>query len=71
MLFPFSDFHKKETSNLIVNIIEEDLSIFETKVRAPYKILIETIDVNELKTKKKKEIKEEEKHEDKEDDLLK
>ena len=35
-------------SNLIVRIIEDECTCFNTKKRVPYRIVVETIDLNEL-----------------------
>ncbi len=43
ILFPFSTFGKKEKSFAILNILDTDFQCFNTKKRAPYKIVFETI----------------------------
>ncbi|EAR89476.2 phosphatidylinositol 4-kinase (macronuclear) [Tetrahymena thermophila SB210] len=50
ILIPFSKqqgevFH----SNLVVNIVEDEFMCFNTKKRAPYKIVFETVDMDEMK----------------------
>ncbi|KAL4502454.1 hypothetical protein ABPG72_012041 [Tetrahymena utriculariae] len=50
ILIPFSKqqgefFH----SNLVVNIVEDEFTCFNTKKRAPYKIVFETVDIDEMK----------------------
>jgi phosphatidylinositol 4-kinase len=36
---------------MIVRIIDNECTCFNTKKRVPYRIVVETIDYNELKTK--------------------
>ena len=40
----FGQIGSKDRSQLIVKIVESDMQIFETKMRAPYKIVVETIE---------------------------
>jgi phosphatidylinositol 4-kinase B len=43
-------FHDEElNSNLVVRVIESDCQSFKTKKRVPYRILLETINMQELK----------------------
>jgi hypothetical protein len=43
VVFPF-----KQKSNMILRIVTEESKCFSTKQRVPYKIIIETIDRQEL-----------------------
>lgn len=43
ILFPFSP-EGNISSTLIVRIIHQDVTVFETKTRAPYRMIIETIE---------------------------
>jgi len=44
---PFSS-DKEDNSTMIVNILEDEVTCFNTKMRAPYRIVVETVDMEEI-----------------------
>ncbi|EWS73288.1 phosphatidylinositol 4-kinase (macronuclear) [Tetrahymena thermophila SB210] len=59
IFIPFrEDYNQQLNSTFIVRIVHEEVTCFNTKMRVPYRVAIETIDINELKQVKKKVVSE-------------
>lgn len=58
IVFPFFSVCQEDqvNSNLIVHIIEHEYHCYTTKARVPYKIIVETVDLNDFKKYQKQKM---------------